>query len=215
MLYEVITHIQVHAPLGIRENAIAAHLVQQPLRLGFVVAVFYPQQHQHAAAYGPHCLSLDPDTGVRNPFRITSYNVCYTKLLREHGDDEAKAERLLHKVSGYRIFPDAEGRMNLNVQQVGGSLLVVSQFTLAADTRKGMRPSFAEGAATPALAERLYDHFVDRARGQGLSVASGRFAADMQVSLTNDGPVTFWLQVTIFILSPTLSIFSFRAWRVL
>jgi len=113
----------------------------------------------------------------------------------EHGDDEAKAERLLHKVSGYRIFPDAEGRMNLNVQQVGGSLLVVSQFTLAADTRKGMRPSFAEGAATPALAERLYDHFVDRARGQGLSVASGRFAADMQVSLTNDGPVTFWLQV--------------------
>jgi len=113
----------------------------------------------------------------------------------EHGDDEAKAERLLHKVSGYRIFPDAEGRMNLNVQQVGGSLLVVSQFTLAADTRKGMRPSFAEGAADPALAERLYGHFIDRARSRGLSVASGRFAADMQVSLTNDGPVTFWLQV--------------------
>lgn len=85
--------------------------------------------------------------------------------------------------------------MNLNVQQVGGSLLVVSQFTLAADTRKGMRPSFAEGAATPALAEHLYAHFIEQARARGLSVAGGRFGADMQVSLTNEGPVTFWLQV--------------------
>ena len=112
----------------------------------------------------------------------------------EQGDDEAKADKLLHKVSGYRIFSDAEGKMNLNVSQVGGSLLVVSQFTLAADTGKGMRPSFS-GGAHPSEAERLYDYFVARAKESSVPTETGRFAADMQVRLLNDGPVTFWLQV--------------------
>nr|WP_256351425.1 D-aminoacyl-tRNA deacylase [Aeromonas sp. sif0611] len=112
----------------------------------------------------------------------------------EQGDDEAKADKLLHKVSGYRIFSDAEGKMNLNVGQVGGSLLVVSQFTLAADTGKGMRPSFS-GGAHPSDAERLYDYFVARARESCVPTETGRFAADMKVRLLNDGPVTFWLQV--------------------
>ena len=84
--------------------------------------------------------------------------------------------------------------MNLNVKQAGGSLLVVSQFTLAADTERGMRPSFSGGAA-PQEAEALYEYFVERCKQQGIDVATGRFAADMQVSLINDGPVTFWLQV--------------------
>ena len=89
---------------------------------------------------------------------------------------------------------DAEGKMNLNVQQAGGSVLVVSQFTLAADTERGMRPSFSKGAS-PDRAEALYDYFVERCRQQEMNTQTGRFAADMQVSLVNDGPVTFWLQV--------------------
>ena len=84
--------------------------------------------------------------------------------------------------------------MNLNVQEAGGSLLVVSQFTLAAETEKGLRPGFSNGA-NPQLAERLYDYFVEQSRLAGLTTETGRFAADMQVSLTNDGPVTFWLEV--------------------
>ncbi|MGE6109505.1 D-aminoacyl-tRNA deacylase [Aeromonas sobria] len=112
----------------------------------------------------------------------------------EQGDDEAKADKLLHRVSGYRIFPDAEGKMNLNVGQVGGSLLVVSQFTLAADTGRGMRPSFS-GGARPEEAERLYDYFVARARAGDVPTQTGRFAADMKVALLNEGPTTFWLQV--------------------
>ncbi|ANE75395.1 D-aminoacyl-tRNA deacylase [Dickeya solani] len=112
----------------------------------------------------------------------------------EQGDDEQKAARLCEKVIGYRIFSDDNGKMNLNVQQVGGSLLVVSQFTLAADTQKGMRPSFSRGAA-PAEADRLYQYFVGQCRERGLATETGRFAADMKVSLVNDGPVTFWLQV--------------------
>ncbi|WP_323918414.1 D-aminoacyl-tRNA deacylase [Aeromonas veronii] len=111
----------------------------------------------------------------------------------EQGDDEAKADKLLHRVSGYRIFPDQEGKMNLNVSQIGGSLLVVSQFTLAADTKRGMRPSFSCGAH-PSEAERLYDYFVAKA-ASGIPTETGRFAADMKVALVNDGPVTFWLQV--------------------
>ena len=87
-----------------------------------------------------------------------------------------------------------EGKMNLNVQQAGGSVLVVSQFTLAADTERGMRPSFSKGAS-PDRAEALYDYFVERCRQQEMNTQTGRFAADMQVSLVNDGPVTFWLQV--------------------
>ncbi|KDB47662.1 D-tyrosyl-tRNA(Tyr) deacylase [Glaesserella parasuis] len=111
----------------------------------------------------------------------------------EQGDDQAKADRLLEKVLNYRIFADEQGKMNLNVQQAGGSLLVVSQFTLAADTQKGLRPSFSRGA-TPALAQALYDYFHQQAALK-IHTQTGRFAADMQVSLQNDGPVTFWLQV--------------------
>lgn len=112
----------------------------------------------------------------------------------EQGDDEAKADKLLHRVSGYRIFPDQEGKMNLNVSQLGGSLLVVSQFTLAADTKRGMRPSFSCGAH-PSEAERLYDYFVAKAAASGIPTETGRFAADMKVALVNEGPTTFWLQV--------------------
>ncbi|EKT57137.1 D-aminoacyl-tRNA deacylase [Providencia burhodogranariea] len=112
----------------------------------------------------------------------------------EKHDNEQTAKRLRDKVLGYRIFSDEQGKMNLNVQQAGGSLLVVSQFTLAADTKKGMRPSFS-GGAEPTRAEQLYEYFVDLSRQQGVVTKTGQFAADMQVSLTNDGPVTFWLQV--------------------
>ncbi|PXV51292.1 D-aminoacyl-tRNA deacylase [Aeromonas veronii] len=112
----------------------------------------------------------------------------------EQGDDEAKADKLLHKVSSYRVFSDENGKMNLNVSQIGGSLLVVSQFTLAADTKSGMRPSFSCGAH-PSEAERLYDYFVAKAAASGIPTETGRFAADMRVALVNDGPVTFWLQV--------------------
>ena len=112
----------------------------------------------------------------------------------EQGDDEAKADKLLHKVSGYRVFSDENGKMNLNVSQIGGSLLVVSQFTLAAVTKSGMRPSFSCGAH-PSEAERLYDYFVAKASASGIPTATGRFGADMKVALVNDGPVTFWLQV--------------------
>lgn len=112
----------------------------------------------------------------------------------EKGDDLQKAQRLCDKVVGYRIFADENDKMNLNIQQAGGSLLVVSQFTLAADTQKGMRPSFS-GGADPAEAERLYEAFVGCCREKSIETETGRFAANMQVSLVNDGPVTFWLQV--------------------
>ncbi|EGT5206421.1 TPA: D-tyrosyl-tRNA(Tyr) deacylase [Cronobacter sakazakii] len=112
----------------------------------------------------------------------------------EKDDDEQKANRLCERVLGYRIFSDDQGKMNLNVQQAGGSVLVVSQFTLPADTEKGLRPSFSRGAP-PEQAQALYDYFVSRCRAAGMTTETGRFAADMQVSLTNDGPVTFWLQI--------------------
>ncbi len=111
----------------------------------------------------------------------------------ERDDDQATADKLLGKVLGYRIFSDAEGKMNLNLPQSGGGLLVVSQFTLVADTRKGLRPGFSSGAS-PALGEQLYDYFVQQAMTRHPEVACGRFGADMQVSLTNDGPVTFMLE---------------------
>ena len=107
----------------------------------------------------------------------------------EKEDDEAKAHRLCERVLGYRIFEDEAGKMNLNVRQAGGSVLVVSQFTLAADTHKGMRPSFSSGAH-PEDAERLYEYFVEQCRIKGIETQTGRFAADMKVSLVNDGPVT-------------------------
>lgn len=111
----------------------------------------------------------------------------------EKNDDEAAAQKLLQKVLSYRIFADAAGKMNLSLQDVGGGLLVVSQFTLVADTRKGLRPSFSSGAS-PQEGERLYNYFVQQAREKWREVATGRFGADMKVALVNDGPVTFWLE---------------------
>lgn len=112
----------------------------------------------------------------------------------ERGDSEAVAEKLGHKLLHYRVFADADDKMNLDVQQIEGGLLVVSQFTLAADTRKGLRPSFS-GAGAPAEAERLYEYLVGWLRQRLPRVATGRFAADMKVHLINDGPVTFLLEV--------------------
>ena len=108
-------------------------------------------------------------------------------------DGEAQAQRLLQRVLGYRVFGDAAGRMNRSLAETGGGLLLVSQFTLAADTRKGMRASFTR-AAPPVLAERLFAHLLEQARAHHAPVAGGRFGADMQVHLVNDGPVTFWLE---------------------
>lgn len=110
----------------------------------------------------------------------------------EKDDDRAKADKLAEKVLNYRVFSDENDKMNLNVQQVAGEVLVVSQFTLVADTQKGLRPSFSKGA-TPSLANELYEYFAQKC-GEKVNVECGRFAADMQVSLTNNGPVTFWLQ---------------------
>lgn len=109
-------------------------------------------------------------------------------------DTEQTAERLAHRLVRYRVFPDAQGRMNASVQDVGGRLLLVSQFTLAADTRKGLRPSFA-GAAPPDQAQRLFDAVVTAVKALGVPVATGQFGANMQVSLVNDGPVTILLDV--------------------
>lgn len=111
----------------------------------------------------------------------------------KRGDDAAVADRLLERVLGYRVFPDAEGRMNLSLRETRGGLLLVPQFTLAADTDKGMRPSFTP-AAPPGDGRRLFEHFVAQARARHAPVASGVFGADMQVTLTNDGPVTLWLE---------------------
>ena len=111
----------------------------------------------------------------------------------QRGDDEARAERLLERLLGYRVFPDAQDRMNLSLRAIDGGLLLVPQFTLAADTKKGTRASFTS-AAPPDEGERLFDHLVECARAAHPRVATGRFGADMQVGLTNDGPVTFWLE---------------------
>jgi len=111
----------------------------------------------------------------------------------ERGDEPAALERMLHKLLNYRIFSDDDGKMNLSVSDIGGGVLVVSQFTLAADTRKGLRPGFSTAAA-PDLAEAMYDEFVVKLRERHGCVAAGQFGADMQVSLCNDGPVTFLLE---------------------
>jgi D-aminoacyl-tRNA deacylase len=112
----------------------------------------------------------------------------------ERADSEQQADALLTKLLGYRVFGDQAGKMNLSVADVAGGLLLVPQFTLAADTKSGARPSFTP-AATPEQGLRLFDYFVRQARARHAQVATGRFGAAMQVSLTNDGPVTFWLQV--------------------
>lgn len=111
----------------------------------------------------------------------------------EREDDRARADKLLHKLLRYRVFADAEGRMNRSLSDIGGGLLLVSQFTLAADTRSGLRPGFSSAAA-PELGEALYDYLVQQARARHPEVACGRFGADMQVYLQNDGPVTFLLE---------------------
>jgi len=111
----------------------------------------------------------------------------------ERDDDQARADKLLHKLLRYRVFSDDEGRMNRSLQDVGGGLLLVSQFTLAADTGSGFRPS-CSSAAPPEAGEALYDYLLAQARRQHATVACGRFGADMQVHLQNDGPVTFLLQ---------------------
>lgn len=112
----------------------------------------------------------------------------------ERDDDETTLDKLLHKVLNYRIFSDDNGKMNLSVSDINGGILVVSQFTLAADTQKGLRPGFSS-AAEPALAKALYETFVEKLKRQHDKVATGIFAADMKVELLNDGPVTFMLEV--------------------
>ncbi len=116
-------------------------------------------------------------------------------LCAERGDTPREADALLAKLLGYRVFPDADGKMNLNLAQAGGGLLLVPQFTLAADTRSGTRPSFTP-AAPPQQARELFDYTVTRANASHPLVQTGRFGADMKVALINDGPVTFWLQVS-------------------
>ena len=117
-------------------------------------------------------------------------------LCAEKGDTPAVGDKLLKKVLAYRMFSDDNGKMNRNVMDVNGGLLVVSQFTLAADTNSGTRASFTPAAA-PDLARDLYNDWVDKARVLHQTVQTGVFAADMQVSLVNDGPVTFWLKTTV------------------
>ncbi|HHI94812.1 MAG TPA: D-tyrosyl-tRNA(Tyr) deacylase [Gammaproteobacteria bacterium] len=112
----------------------------------------------------------------------------------ERGDTGVQADRLLQRLLTYRVFADADDKMNLSLKDIQGGLLLVPQFTLAADTRKGARPSFS-CAASPEHGQRLFDYFLAQAQQQYTNVATGRFGADMQVSLVNDGPVTFWLQV--------------------
>jgi len=112
----------------------------------------------------------------------------------ERGDEEQQARRLAERLLGFRVFADAEGRMNESVVDVGGSMLLVPQFTLVADTRKGTRPGFS-AAADPARGEALFEVLTTGVRGGGVPTERGRFGAHMQVELVNDGPVTFWLQV--------------------
>lgn len=112
----------------------------------------------------------------------------------ERGDTQTQANRLLTRLLGYRVFADNDDKMNLSLQDINGGLLLVPQFTLAADTHKGMRPSFSS-AASPQQGQNLFDYFCSQAKQQHNVVETGQFGADMQVTLTNDGPVTFWLQI--------------------
>jgi len=112
----------------------------------------------------------------------------------ECGDEAPQADRLAERLLNYRVFSDEQGRMNLNVRQIGGAILLVPQFTLAADTERGNRPGFSR-AADPAIGEVLFDQLVAAIRKTGITTATGRFGADMQVRLCNNGPVTFTLRV--------------------
>ena len=113
----------------------------------------------------------------------------------EKTDTEEQANRLLERILGYRIFADAQDKMNLSLENINGGLLLVPQFTLAANTEKGMRPSFSS-AASPDEGERLFNYLLQQAKQRHPQVEAGQFGADMQISLTNDGPVTFWIQVS-------------------
>ena len=127
--------------------------------------------------------------------RIAAINAGLLVLVGvQSGDSGREVARLLERLLGYRVFPDAAGRMNLSLKDTGGELLLVPQFTLAADTRSGTRPGFST-AASPAEGEQLFDELVRQARLAHTPVACGQFGADMQVTLVNDGPVTFWLEV--------------------
>ncbi len=112
----------------------------------------------------------------------------------EAGDGKGEADRLLERLLGYRVFPDADGKMNLSLRDTGGGLLLVPQFTLAADTGGGTRPSLSPAAA-PDIGRALFEYMLGRAQGAHAQVAAGRFGAEMKVALINDGPVTFWLRV--------------------
>ena len=112
----------------------------------------------------------------------------------EKNDDEATVDKMVDRLLAYRVFSDADGKMNLSVTDIAGSLLVISQFTLAADTKKGLRPGFSS-AAKPDIAEKLYELLVEKMRQRSMVVATGQLSADMKVSLVNDGPVTFLLEI--------------------
>jgi len=131
-----------------------------------------------------------------NHERIGSIGAGLMVLVGVERDDSAQqAERLLERLLGYRVFSDSEGRMNLGLNDTGGGLLLVPQFTLLADTSRGRRPGFSQ-AASPQVAEKCFDYLVARARATHSSVETGQFGADMRVGLVNDVPVTFWLQVS-------------------
>ncbi len=136
------------------------------------------------------------EASVKVEGRVTGQVGCGLLVLLgiEKHDNAAIAQRLLERILTYRIFPDESGRMNLSLADIDGGLLLVPQFTLAADTRKGTRPSFSSAAA-PELGAEMFDCFVRIARTKHGKVETGEFGADMKVSLVNDGPVTFWLQV--------------------
>lgn len=116
-------------------------------------------------------------------------------LCAEKNDTEKEADALLNRLLGYRVFSDENDKMNLSVTAIGGELLIVPQFTLAADTRSGTRPSFSP-AAPPDIGKKLFDYFVSQAKLKLSGIKTGQFGADMKVSLTNDGPVTFWLDTS-------------------
>lgn len=131
-----------------------------------------------------------------NSVCISEINVGLLVLLGvQKGDTAKQADKLLEKIVCYRVFPDENGKMNHGVLESGGGLIIVPQFTLAADTQKGLRPGFST-AAHPVIARAMYDHMTENAAKRVSNFGAGQFGADMQVSLINDGPATFWLQVS-------------------
>lgn len=140
----------------------------------------------------PHPASA-PDNAIKRDITGRIDHGLLALIGVQKGDSLARARRMCERIAAYRVFEDPQGRMNLSLEDIGGGLLLVPQFTLAADTSRGNRPSFTP-AASPELAEALFDQLVKHSRERLPRVEIGRFGADMQVSLTNDGPVTFWLE---------------------